>query len=481
LGFVNFFWTAVIKNILSIFFNNIDFNNTYGITPYLNLPVISLFLTGLFYKKNNLKIKNKYYENLYFFIFLILIIFLFSFLFKAFKSPRLLHLLSIYSLLLITCFFDFFTKKIVYLMKYYVFSVLLWSAIALIICFLMNNYKIKNEILYIFISIVFYFVYVKFKKYRFFKLALLLPVIIYAFILSDFNLKIDDNMLNYKSSNAHKILNKLNEDKNLIDYRISAELSSTYKWGNKEYLNNPFFPNLSYVYGYYNPILMEQFTDKNYFELWKKITGGYVFNWLMPPVNTSNLNFKIFGIKYLLSNSNPLNEYKITQLKDYLRLWFTDKYKIIPSSNSVIEKIGNNEFNVNKITLLESLENEQNVISKINHNQYIINDNTQIIPLIYEDLYVKVKIINSKSGFLNFNDLFSKYWEVYDNGTKKESLRSYSCFRSVFLEPGEHIVEWKYSLNHINQWMLLSLITLSFNVVLAIKNINVRVYDLKKI
>ena len=78
-----------LKNILSLFISNLDYNNTYGITPYLNLPIISFFLTGLFFKN---KIKNKYFENLIFLFFFIIVILIFCFISAAFKSPRLLHL-----------------------------------------------------------------------------------------------------------------------------------------------------------------------------------------------------------------------------------------------------------------------------------------------------------------------------------------------------------------------------------------------------
>jgi hypothetical protein len=59
--------------------------------------------------------------------------------------------------------------------------------------------------------------------------------------------------------------------------------------------------------------------------------------------------------------------------------------------------------------------------------------------------HIKVQCSVKKPCYLYYADVWSKFWSAYDNGSQTKLFRTNYTFKSVFLTPGEHIVEFVYN------------------------------------
>jgi len=59
--------------------------------------------------------------------------------------------------------------------------------------------------------------------------------------------------------------------------------------------------------------------------------------------------------------------------------------------------------------------------------------------------HIKVRCSVKKPCYLYYADVWSKFWSAYDNGSQTKLFRTNYTFKSVFLTPGEHIVEFVYN------------------------------------
>ena len=76
----------------------------------------------------------------------------------------------------------------------------------------------------------------------------------------------------------------------------------------------------------------------------------------------------------------------------------------------------------------------------------------------YKPEYVKLEVSNPKGGILIFTDLYHPNWSVNIDGKLGSVNQAYGIVRSVYISPGTHNVEFKYSVNWLYEATILSIL-----------------------
>ncbi|NIQ16195.1 MAG: YfhO family protein [Candidatus Dadabacteria bacterium] len=78
----------------------------------------------------------------------------------------------------------------------------------------------------------------------------------------------------------------------------------------------------------------------------------------------------------------------------------------------------------------------------------------------YHPNRISIEVNLKNPGFLFLGDIWFPGWKAFDNGKEKKVMKANYAFRSVFLEPGEHRVEFVYDPLSYKIGKIISLLTL---------------------
>jgi len=167
----------------------------------------------------------------------------------------------------------------------------------------------------------------------------------------------------------------------------------------------------------------------------------------------NNLNvINLLNAKYLISkNRLPYSGLKKVYDRDgffvyqnphaYPYFYLAEDYITEKDPNHILKKLQDPSFNSRKTVILEDYP-------KIDLDPMPSTDEQggQIEKLFYNDFkgYLKLKVISDKPRFLVVSENDHPNWRAYIDGEEIKIFRANYIWKGVFLEPGEHIIEFKY-------------------------------------
>mgnify|MGYP000737023869 CR=1 FL=1 len=133
---------------------------------------------------------------------------------------------------------------------------------------------------------------------------------------------------------------------------------------------------------------------------------------------------------------NARNGYGVYYNPDYLpRAYFISRYKVIPEKEAMLDTLLRNPQIVKNYVLLhEEPPKEYEPVDTFSE--------TKIID--YTPNRIKIKVKNASPGFVVLLGNYHPNWCAYVDGKRVKVYLANYVFRGVFVEPGEHIVEFVY-------------------------------------
>lgn len=134
------------------------------------------------------------------------------------------------------------------------------------------------------------------------------------------------------------------------------------------------------------------------------------------------------------------------------RAFVVHKAKVLRGRDSIFRELSSNEFHPGEYVILEEP-------SRLTMNAVTANLQSEPDPAIleYTPNRVTIKTTVFEDGYLILGDTFYPGWNVYVNGKKDRVLKADYILRSVFLEKGEHIVQFVYEPKSFTAGMIISL------------------------
>jgi Bacterial membrane protein YfhO len=133
------------------------------------------------------------------------------------------------------------------------------------------------------------------------------------------------------------------------------------------------------------------------------------------------------------------NEVKIYRNNNVLpRAFVVHQSEVIPDRDRILDKIGQAGFDPRNIVLLEGplSDDAAQTASHATHDSVVLDQ--------YEPNYIHLQASSGSSGWLVLTDTYYPGWEVRVDGKTGQILPADYMFRAVPLEPGTHVIEFKY-------------------------------------
>ncbi len=127
------------------------------------------------------------------------------------------------------------------------------------------------------------------------------------------------------------------------------------------------------------------------------------------------------------------------------RAFIVPRAKVIKDKNKIFKELLSKDFDPTKTVILEEEYREQRI--KIQNPKSKIQNlsNSQSKILDYQPEKVTIKTTLNKSGFLVLSDTYYPGWQVFVDGKREKLYCANYILRAVYLEAGEHLVEFRYS------------------------------------
>jgi Predicted membrane protein len=167
-------------------------------------------------------------------------------------------------------------------------------------------------------------------------------------------------------------------------------------------------------------------------------------------INTSTKDIYFYTVVDVLK---PYNNYYL-YLNDY-QLTKTEDFEIIKTSNyyDINEKlyIGFLEYDVYAAYYNEYIFDE--IINELKNNQLTITE--------INDSYIKGFVEATENKTVLFTSIaYDDNWDIYVDGKKHNKIKILDTLLAIELEPGEHIIEFKYKPKEFYTGLLISTITI---------------------
>jgi len=124
------------------------------------------------------------------------------------------------------------------------------------------------------------------------------------------------------------------------------------------------------------------------------------------------------------------------------RAWVVSEAKVLKTKEEIFKELMNPEFDPKKTVILEEEYRIQNTEYRTQNTEHR-KEKAEIIEYQPEKVIVKAKI--NKSGFLVLSDTYYPGWKVFVDGKKEKLFCANYILRAVYLTPGEHVVEFRFS------------------------------------
>lgn len=189
---------------------------------------------------------------------------------------------------------------------------------------------------------------------------------------------------------------------------------------------------------------------------------------------------KYAGVKYILKNSNDLNVtlnkaenvytgddgMDIYELDAYNERFFLSENVVKSSSEHEILAQMKAEYKKNRVYVMEEA-----VESRYSQNPLNISERIHVVQ--DEMDYIKLEVSSNENRILVFNEYYDENWKVLVDNEEIPIFKANYLFNAVDIEPGEHIVEFRYDVSKTNNLVIIASIDI-FMIILALFICNIR-------
>lgn len=146
----------------------------------------------------------------------------------------------------------------------------------------------------------------------------------------------------------------------------------------------------------------------------------------------------------ILTQTNATGPYAIIEFTGALpRVKLFDRWQVITNDATALQTLADPAFQPSETVMVASplsASSEPGSADAAGEN----SDPGSAAIVDYSPKRVQIKADAKQPSVLMLNDKFDPNWNVYVDGERRELLRCNFIMRGVFLEPGEHVVEFRY-------------------------------------
>ena len=186
----------------------------------------------------------------------------------------------------------------------------------------------------------------------------------------------------------------------------------------------------------------------------------------------NNLNFlSLLNVKYVISDG-PLNHPALRAVYDrnvkiyenitvLPRAFLYDKVSVITDADKVYAKMNDNTFKPrDSLILAQELDKKLDTFN-IRGDEATIED--------FRNNSLRLKVNAPGNSMLFLGDIYYPEWKAYIDGKETRIYEAFGLFRAVYLEKGEHTVEFKYSKDLFYAGLAVTLLSISGLILLILK------------
>lgn len=240
--------------------------------------------------------------------------------------------------------------------------------------------------------------------------------------------------------------------------RKNGEIFRIFAQSEKKVQPSVLYPNISSVFGLQDIRFLLALGEKRYFTFLEKglkipieeinsirFTGDYPIPLDVNYLDLLNVKYFIIPKDSKISDSIGKivynNEVQIIENKNYLPRTFFVQKAVVSLQNDVFSKLDSKDFDFEKEIIIED---------KLNNRP--IEDNTEEFPSTnskatitkYSDEQINIEVQTNISGYLVLLDQYYPGWKAYVDGIETEIYPTDYIFRSIYLNKGNHEVEFIY-------------------------------------
>lgn len=187
----------------------------------------------------------------------------------------------------------------------------------------------------------------------------------------------------------------------------------------------------------------------------------------------------IIKIKNYLNQPNFKQVFSGREYNIYENLKFLERgflvpyYSIVKEKEEIFEILKRDDFDCQKIVLLSEKPNvPESLERKIYESSNIPIENLGNVQLLeYKANRISLKVEAERDCFLVLSENYHPDWKVKLDDKERKILRAFHTLRAIFLEKGEHKIEFYYSSKYYQIGKILSILAfafLLFNIILFI-------------
>ena len=212
-------------------------------------------------------------------------------------------------------------------------------------------------------------------------------------------------------------------------------------------------------------------------------------------INPQRLNFDyamldMMNVKYLLSMGMPINDprYRLAtyypvqyqgQRLNYMvyentsvlpRAFFADSIQVLTGRSRIFDRMRTADFDPRKLAIIE--QDPPFSVFAADSNSVNVTD--------FKVHSIKLKASAKKNALLVLSEVYYPAgWKAYDNGVETKIFKTNYLLRSIFLEPGEHEIEFRFEPASFKLGLWISLATLAL-LLLVLAGYGLRYYRQNK-
>jgi len=181
----------------------------------------------------------------------------------------------------------------------------------------------------------------------------------------------------------------------------------------------------------------------------------------VPPLSREEIH-KLFNVKYEIAIDSVRGVPYFAERKDRLpRAWLAGA-AIVKNEDEVAEFMKTNKLDYSKIAVIEN-QPQINLPTEIDTN---FSGSAKILE--YSANKIKIQTNANMPSLLCLSEIFYPAWQTRVDGQQTEIIRANYCFRSIPLQPGNHIVEMEYASKKFTIGLWTTILALILSVVLLV-------------
>jgi len=193
--------------------------------------------------------------------------------------------------------------------------------------------------------------------------------------------------------------------------------------------------------------------------------GALMLKNFIPPNNSakgSTQTHDLMNVKYKVFTDSTGKNKSLGVSNTYLprAMMFYDVKKF-NNDEEVKKFMMSSDFDYRKTLAIEDKEN----IKLISLKDSILPSNNVNI-LEYSLNNIKIEVNTSEDGYLYLSEVYYPAWKAFINKVQTKIFKTDYCMRSVFVEKGNHIIEFKYESDTFKTGLLFSFISLGLLIIL---------------